>query len=111
MAGLARAKREVTFAQNKAIKEAMTHTQSALFARLVYEQAARWTSVDDTARDALPTCTRASIQALLASMEKRHGEVFVRHTLGYLTAARDGIRYDIGQLREYFYNLKPTSPY
>ena len=92
MAGLARAKREVTFAQNKAIKEAMLHTQSALFARLVYEQATRWTSVDDTARDALPTCIRASIQALLASLETRYGEVFVRHTLGYLTAARDGIR-------------------
>lgn len=92
MAGLARANRAVTFTQNKAIKEAMTHTQTALFAKLTHEQAARWTANDDVEKHALPTCISACIEALLGAMETKHGWVFVRHALGYLTAARDGLR-------------------
>ena len=66
-----------------------------LFAKLSYDSATRWRSYQPVEECILGQAVEDSIELLFERVEKYHGEVLVRRALGYLTAAKSGLRYEV----------------
>ena len=64
-----------------------------LFAKLSYDSAVRWRSYQPVDECILGQAVEDSIELLFDRVEKYHGEVLVQHALGYVTAAKSGLRY------------------
>lgn len=54
--------------------------------KLSFDEACRWTSFAAQDSTRLQTTIRASINRLFFRLERKHGELFVSKTLGYITA-------------------------
>jgi hypothetical protein len=67
-----------------------------LYLKLAFEEARRWTSFDSLDRCVLGEGLDEIIDRLFARLSEpgNHGEVFVRHSLGFLVAARYGLTED-----------------
>ena len=56
--------------------------------KLSLDEAKRWHSYDLVKTTVLPKGVREIINALFERLERNHGGVLVKHSLGYLTAGR-----------------------
>ncbi len=88
---LTHAKRILSFAQWKGVKEAFYHCSTPLFTKLTFEEIVRWKSYTPINKDTLPLCVNACIHKLFDRIEEKHGQVLVAHSLAYITASRNGI--------------------
>ena len=64
-----------------------------LFAKPSYDSAVRWHSYQPVEECILGQAVEDSIELLFDRVEKYHGEVLVQRALGYVTAAKSGLRY------------------
>ncbi|XP_022082151.1 NACHT domain- and WD repeat-containing protein 1-like [Acanthaster planci] len=62
-----------------------------LFTRLACDIAMRWRSYTPMEECRLADSTPGLIRQLFKQLEVKHGEIFVRHALGYLTASTSGL--------------------
>jgi NACHT domain- and WD repeat-containing protein len=88
--------RRLQSAQREAALDAFTRHGLPLYLRLVSEEARRWTSytpeVETVLDPEIPGIIRQLFTRLSASVN--HGPVLVRHALGYLAAAKNGLSED-----------------
>ena len=79
-----------------------------LFVKLSYDSAVRWRSYQPVEECILGQAVEDSIELLFDRVEKYHGEVLVQHALGYVTAAKSGLRYCnlINWIASDFYKLE-----
>ena len=78
--------RQLTAHQKEKLLEAFQKCPLPLFLKMSAEKAFQWTSFEDKANIVFETSVKEAIHALFASLEKKHGRLFVSHTLGYITA-------------------------
>ena len=81
--------------QHKLLVDACKACALPLFAKLSYDSAVRWRSHQDMKECILGTAVDDSIELLFDRIEKYHGVVLVKRALGYVTAAKSGLRYEI----------------
>ena len=72
--------------QLQVVKDAFTHCPLPLFLKISYDEACRWRSYFTVDEMRLQPTIRTAIDFLFQQIERQHGEVLVRHALGYLTA-------------------------
>ena len=84
-------KRTVTQHQEKLVLDAFKNCPLPLFLRLVVDVAIKWHSYDDVDADDIADDMQGLINKLFLRLETRYGELFVRHTLAYITAAKQGL--------------------
>lgn len=73
------------------VNEALTKCSLPLYAKLVFEEICRWNSFTKVDSKTLPSTIKGIINKLLDNLEKVYGEVFVKYTLSYLTASKNGL--------------------
>lgn len=92
-AGIAPSKgRRLTKQQEQAVLAAFSHTGSALWLKLAYEEAATWASWDSPRE--LPITIQGLIEDLIDHRlirQENHPKVFTERALAYLTAGRFGL--------------------
>ncbi len=96
-ASILAASRTLTSSQQSLVVSAWSASGIAplpLLLRLSVDQAKRWHSYSALADCRMGTNVPLAIQLLFSLLERDHGEVFVRHALGYLTAAQHGLSTD-----------------
>ncbi|KAL4224823.1 hypothetical protein ACF0H5_015519 [Mactra antiquata] len=83
--------RKVNDDQMKVIMETFKKCPLPLFLRLVVDVALRWKSYDKVNPKDLASDIPGLITKLFDRLESRYGEVLVKHALGYITAAKNGL--------------------
>ena len=87
--------RRLTDDQRRLVLAAFDACPTPLYLRTVYHEARRWTS--DLAADNIrlgASTVRAVAAVVYGRLERDHGEMLTRRTLGYLTAARNGLTFN-----------------
>lgn len=84
-------KRTLPEHQLQVLKDAVAQCPLPLFLKISYDEACQWRSYTPASDTCLETTIRKAIDKLLERVEVRHGEVLVRHALGYLAAASKGL--------------------
>ncbi|PIK44941.1 putative NACHT and WD repeat domain-containing protein 1-like [Apostichopus japonicus] len=85
--------RTITEEQRNIISTAMINCPQPLYLKIVFEQFSKWPSYKSVKDVQLPATVRAAITELFEELERKHGQLLVSHTLGYLTAGRQGLTY------------------
>ena len=75
------------------IQEACQKCKIPLYTKIAFDEALRWHSYTPSNQMTLGSDVIALIHVLLDRIEKYHGTMLVEHALGYVTAAKAGIRY------------------
>ena len=75
------------------IQEACQKCKIPLYTKIAFDEAMRWHSYTPSDQMILGSDVIALIHVLLDRVEKYHGTLLVEHALGYVTAAKAGIRY------------------
>lgn len=83
--------RAITEEQRNIISTAMINCPQPLYLKIVFEQFSKWPSYKSVKDVQLPATVRAAITELFEELERKHGQLLVSHTLGYLTAGRQGL--------------------
>ena len=83
--------RRVTDSQKSVIMAAFKKCPLPLFLRLVADIAERWKSFDEVDASALADDMPGLITKLFDRLESRYGDMFVHHSLSYITAAKNGL--------------------
>ncbi|XP_060585763.1 NACHT domain- and WD repeat-containing protein 1-like, partial [Ruditapes philippinarum] len=83
--------RRVTESQKSLIINAFKKCPLPLFLRLVVDIAERWKSFEHVDSDALADDMPGLITKLFDRLESRYGDMFVHHSLGYITASKNGL--------------------
>lgn len=83
--------RRVTESQKKIIIDAFKKCPLPLFLRLVVDIAEHWKSYDTVDSSTLADDMPGLITMLFDRLESRYGEMFVHRSLGYITAAKNGL--------------------
>ena len=63
-----------------------------LYTKIAFDESSRWKSHTTVDKDVLADTVITLISGLLERVEKYHGKVLVSHALGYITAAKAGLR-------------------
>eukprot|EP00118_Oscarella_pearsei_P010463 m.64383 g.64383 ORF g.64383 m.64383 type:complete len:1662 (+) comp35248_c0_seq9:54-5039(+) len=88
---LTHSKRTLTQRQSEFVLRRFKDCPLPLYLRLAFNEAIRWKSYSHVDDILLPSTVRATILRLFDRLEKMHGRKLVSHSLGYLTAAKDGL--------------------
>ena len=72
--------------QLKVLKDAFKQCPLPLFLKISYDEACLWRSYSSLSETCLETTIRKAVDKLFERIEVKHGQVLVRHALGYLTA-------------------------
>lgn len=88
---LSHRKRCLTDKQYDLVKAAFSECSLPLFVNLVSERCLYWHSFTPEHKLRLDNTLQAAIQTLFQQLEVKHGQVFVMHSISYLTASRNGI--------------------
>lgn len=75
--------------QLEVLKDAFKQCPLPLFLKISYDEACLWRSYSLPSETCLETTIRKAIDKLFERVEVQHGEVLVRHALGYLTAGKN----------------------
>ncbi|CAD5120533.1 DgyrCDS9098 [Dimorphilus gyrociliatus] len=81
----------LTDRQFELVKAAFKECSLPLYVNLVNEQCMNWCSFTPENKMRLDTTLQAAIQTLFQQLEVKYGQVFVMHSISYLTASRSGI--------------------
>ena len=73
-------------------QEACKKCKIPLYTKIAYDEAKRWRSYTPMDNVKLDNDVISLIHALVDRVEKYHGETLVSHALGYITAAKAGLR-------------------
>ena len=73
-------------------QEACQKCRIPLYTKIAFDEAMRWHSYTPIDELTLGDDVMALIQTLMDRVEKYHGTVLVEHALGYITAAKAGLR-------------------
>ena len=90
---LAKSRRIITDTQKEAVIQAFVKCPRPLFMRLLLYQALQWkshTSLSSIAAS-LPSSVNEAILSFFQSVEEHHGTTVVHHSLGYISAAKNGL--------------------
>lgn len=79
-------RRTLTAYQRDLLMKSFDQCPLPLNLKLSFDEACRWTSFATKDSTRLQTTIRASIDRLFFRLERKHGELFVSKTLGYITA-------------------------
>ena len=79
----------LTSEQHDFVAETLKKCSLPLYTRLLYEHVSIWRSYTDVTQ--VSTSIRGIISELFERLEKTHGDVFVTHALGYITASKAGL--------------------
>ena len=81
----------LTSTQRDIVLEAFRRCPLPLYLRLAVDVARRWASYDVISMTSLPGDMRGLVTTLFERLERHYGTVLVRHALGYITAAKNGL--------------------
>ncbi|XP_071493290.1 NACHT domain- and WD repeat-containing protein 1-like [Diadema antillarum] len=84
-------KRKLSQEQIDAVSAVFNKCPRPLFLKLLFEEFATWPSYKKIGDIELPGDVVEAITYLYKDLEDRHGEIFVSHALGYLTAGKSGL--------------------
>ncbi|KAK3103292.1 hypothetical protein FSP39_018264 [Pinctada imbricata] len=83
--------RTVTDEQFAYLVQSFRKQPLALYLKLAFDEARRWTSYSPVDSVKLEKTVRESILKLFDYLEQSHGKIFIAHALGYLTLAQNGL--------------------
>ena len=83
--------KSLTPLQLSVVNQALNKCSLPLYARLVFEEVCRWNSFTNVDASTFPLSIKGIINKLLDNLEKVYGVVFVKYTLSYLTASKNGL--------------------
>uniref|UniRef100_A0A3B1K070 NACHT and WD repeat domain containing 1 n=1 Tax=Astyanax mexicanus TaxID=7994 RepID=A0A3B1K070_ASTMX len=86
-----KAGRRLTSEQVDAVLQSFQKTGSPLHLKLLLDMAKQWTSYTTLSDIRLGSSVQEVISLFLDSLEGKHGKLFVRHALGYITLSRFGL--------------------
>ena len=98
----------LTSTQRDIVLEAFRRCPLPLYLRLAVDVARRWASYDVISMTSLPADMRGLVTTLFERLERHYGTVLVRHALGYITAAKNGL--SVTEL-EVCGSVRPTTIY
>ncbi|KAK3095279.1 hypothetical protein FSP39_012657 [Pinctada imbricata] len=82
--------RQLTKLQKSILIGAFKNCTLPLFLKLSAEKAFNWRSFEEENHLVLENSLRMAINTQFEQLERKHGQTFISHTLGYVTAARYG---------------------
>ena len=85
------ANRKLTEDQLKIVSQAFESCRLPLYVKLVYEEVICWKSNDPVSVTILSHTVQNIINDFFKRLETKHGTVFVRHALAYISASRTGL--------------------
>lgn len=88
---LLKQQRRLTGEQLNMIMTAFSSSPTPLFLKLAYERAIRWNSFSSVHDTSLETSVSALITSLFDNLERKHGQVFIKRLVSYLTVQRNGL--------------------
>ena len=83
--------KDLSSSQFDLVHTALSSCSLPLFSKLVFEEVCRWRSYFTPKQTVLQHTIEAIISSLFDRVECTHGQIFVKHTLSYLTASRNGL--------------------
>lgn len=86
--------RTLSDSQVEIVQQAFHYCGLPLYVKLVFEEVMHWKSFTLPDQTVLAHTIREVINDLFLRLNKKHGQVFVMHTLGYLTASQNGLGED-----------------
>uniref|UniRef100_A0A8B9LCS5 NACHT and WD repeat domain containing 1 n=1 Tax=Astyanax mexicanus TaxID=7994 RepID=A0A8B9LCS5_ASTMX len=86
-----KAGRRLTSEQVDAVLQSFQKTGSPLHLKLLLDMAKQWTSYTTLSDIRLGSSVQEVISLFLDALEGKHGKLFVRHALGYITLSRFGL--------------------
>ena len=88
---LSSAGRRITSSQRDVIMSAFARCSLPLYLRLAADIAVAWQSYDQVSLDEFPVDVPSLVDKLFYRLEVRYGRLFVSRSLGYITAAKNGL--------------------
>ncbi|ESO12420.1 hypothetical protein HELRODRAFT_124792, partial [Helobdella robusta] len=88
---LTNSNRNLTADQLSVVNKSLASCSLPLYAKLVFEEICRWSSYTTVDTTTLEPTVNGIINKLLDNIEKYNGKIFVKHTLSYLTASKNGL--------------------
>ena len=88
---LAKVKRVITPSQQDLVSRAFASHPHPLYLKLIFQLACLWKSYTDLESIVIPTSTASALHDLFDWLEEKHGKTLVRHALGFLSAAKNGL--------------------
>ena len=82
---------DLTPSQFSIVNNALCQCSLPLFTKLVFEEVRQWRSYFTVDQTTLQNTIEAIICSLFDRVESTHGHLFVKYTLSYLTASREGL--------------------
>ncbi|KAI5626673.1 NACHT domain- and WD repeat-containing protein 1 isoform X2 [Silurus asotus] len=83
--------RRLTYEQRDVITGSFLKSGSLLHLKLMVDMAKQWSSYTSVSELHLGSSVQETISLFLQTLEKKHGEKLVCHTLGYITLSRRGL--------------------
>jgi WD40 repeat protein len=83
--------RTITANQSAILQELFSKCSLPLFSRVMLEEILTWKSYTSVSLEMVSSSLKEALNNFFRRLELHHGKVLVRHTLAYITAARDGI--------------------
>ena len=81
----------VTDSQRDKVLGAFSSCSLPLFLKVSFDEALRWKSYTPEDQTVLETSMKSAINSLFERLETLHGYLLISHTLGYMTAAKEGL--------------------
>lgn len=88
---LAMKHRRLTEHQQKLVMDAFVNTPIPLYLSLAADVASKWKSYDTILPENISTTIKGIILLLFERLDKKYGEIFIRHALAYITASKEGL--------------------
>lgn len=88
--------RTLQCSQKKEVLDKFAVCPLPLYLKLAFEEARRWKSYDGVLKDSLGADVKGMLEGLFDRLEEEanHGDVLVKHSMGYLASARNGLTED-----------------
>lgn len=88
---LSKDSRQITKEQSTVMNQLFSKCSLPLFVRITYDEIKHWKSYETPSVDALEVTLKGAIEKLFTTLEEKYGNLMVKHSIGYLTAARNGL--------------------
>ena len=82
--------RKLTTDQNALVDEHIKDNAKPLYLKLIFDEISKWKSYQQTGKFYCPNIS-SCLHRLFRKTEVKHGEMIVRHALGYLCASKNGL--------------------